>query len=60
MARGDNLTKEDRARGGHRSHSGGRSQNYGNKGGHASSSDKGLASTSEGTRERVAREGGEQ
>jgi len=55
MARGDNLTRQDRARGGQHSHSG-RSKSMGQKGG---SSRRGLASADKETRERVARLGGE-
>jgi len=55
MARGDNLTRQDRARGGHHSHSGG-NRSMGHKGG---SSRRGLASADRETRERVARAGGE-
>lgn len=36
MARGDNLTYEDRARGGRHSHSGGRTASRGRKGGRSS------------------------
>ncbi|MGH7204286.1 MAG: hypothetical protein ACREHC_07620 [Candidatus Levyibacteriota bacterium] len=58
MARGDNLTEEDRAKGGKHSHSGGRSKSAGSKGGRSLTSRRGLASASKSTRERVAREGG--
>jgi len=57
MPRGDNLTDQDRAKGGQNSHSGGRQNSSGNKGG--KSSKRGLASADQQTRERVAREGGQ-
>ena len=57
MPRGDNLTREDKAKGGQHSHSGGRQNSSGNKGG--KSSKRGLASADQSTRERVAREGGQ-
>ncbi|MGE5041322.1 MAG: hypothetical protein ACM3IJ_00275 [Candidatus Levyibacteriota bacterium] len=53
MPRGDNLTKEARAKGGRNSHKGSKGGRSGGK------SKRGLASADQETRERVAREGGE-
>lgn len=60
MPRGDNLSTEDRERGGEHSHSGNQSNGQNASSNRDNSNDgRGLASADEQRRERVAREGGE-